>query len=205
MSVGKGRRRGEHISQPVVVRKPKAGMAGRANSKAEQVYGAVKEAILSGDSRARRAHRQDSRSANGSACRAFPYPRRSAGSLSSGWCESSRSTARSSRASRPGDVRERLFIRRALEGEIAAEAALRLSDGGQAPRSPTISRGERGGARPATGRDSTRSTSRSTRSYAQARARSQRRDPRRRARASRTRPPAADAPPGRMQATLRRT
>ena len=111
-----------------------------------QVYDDLKEAILPGalEPGSRSTSR---RCANGSAFRAFPSPPRSAGSLSIVWSTSSRSTARSSRGSRSTDVRERLFIRRALEGEIAAEAARRLTPAGKDALAANLARGRRGGRR----------------------------------------------------------
>jgi DNA-binding GntR family transcriptional regulator len=105
-------------------------MRGRAGSKAEQVYGAVKEAILSGalepgkpiDKLALCESLGVSRFPVSAAISRLAFER-----LVLVEPQHGSFVARLSAS----DVRERLFIRRALEGEIAAEAARRLSPAGQ--------------------------------------------------------------------------
>jgi DNA-binding GntR family transcriptional regulator len=100
-------------------------MGGRAHSKAEQVYGAVKEAILSGalepgapiDKLALCDRLGVSRFPVSAAISRLAFEQ-----LVLVEPQHGSFVARIS----ADDVRERLFIRRALEGEIAAEAARRL-------------------------------------------------------------------------------
>lgn len=109
----------------------KARMRERANSKAEQVYGAVKEAILSGDlepgepiDKLALCDRLGvSRFPVSAAISRLAFERLVRVEPQHGSFVSRISA---------DDVRERLFIRRALEGEIAAEAARRLDDAGKA-------------------------------------------------------------------------
>ena len=70
-------------------------MGERANSKAEQVYGAVKEAILSGALEPGEPIDKLALCDRLGVSRDFPFRPRSAGWRSSGWCWWSRSTARS--------------------------------------------------------------------------------------------------------------
>lgn len=105
-------------------------MGGRAHSKAEQVYGAVKEAILSGalepgapiDKLALCERLGVSRFPVSAAISRLAFER-----LVLVEPQHGSFVARIS----ADDVRERLFIRRALETEIAAEAARRLDASGR--------------------------------------------------------------------------
>jgi DNA-binding GntR family transcriptional regulator len=105
-------------------------MRERANSKAEQVYGAVKEAILSGelepgqpiDKLALCERLGVSRFPVSAAISRLAFER-----LVRVEPQHGSFVARISFA----DTRERLFIRRALEGEIAAEAARRFDEAGK--------------------------------------------------------------------------
>lgn len=106
-------------------------MGVRANSKAEQVYGALKEAILSGDLEPGRPIDKLA------LCERLGVSRFPVSAAISRLAfdrlvkiEPQHGSFVSQISSR--DVRERLFIRRALEGEIAAEAARRLNEEGRA-------------------------------------------------------------------------
>ena len=162
-----------------------------AHSKADAVYGELKEAILVRRARAGQPDRQGGPVREARRFALSRSPPRSAGSPTIGWSMSRRSTARSSRGFRSNDVRERLFIRSALEGEIAAEAARRMTRDGQGrARRANL---ERGGEAVAAGRPeraSTRSTSPSTRSDGSSRHGARQRCPRRPARPSGTGAPA---------------
>src|ERR1700728_871021 len=129
MSVGKGGDVGERASLAVPGVRLKAMMGERANSKVEQVYEAVKEAILSGalepgqpiDKLALCEQLGVSRFPVSAALSRLAFERLVVVEPQHGSF-----VARISAQ----DVRERLFIRRAIEGEIAAEAARRLPLGG---------------------------------------------------------------------------
>ena len=77
--------------------------------------------------RARQPDRQGGLVRKAAASRAFPFPPPSAASPMIVSSTSSRSTARSSPGSRSTTCASDLFIRGALEGEIAAEAARRMT------------------------------------------------------------------------------
>ena len=115
-------------------------MGERANSKADQVYGALKEAILSGDmapggpiDKLALCERLGvSRFPVSAAISRLAFERLVR-------VEPQHGSFVSRISSR--DVRERLFIRRALEGEIAAEAARRLDDEGRAALRENLAQG----------------------------------------------------------------
>lgn len=102
-------------------------MQGRVNSKAEQVYDAVKEAILSGELEPGEAIDKlalceklgVSRFPVSAAISRLAFERLVRVEPQHGSFVSAISA---------GEVREHLFVRRALEGEIAAEAAMRLDN-----------------------------------------------------------------------------
>ena len=102
-------------------------MAERANSKADQVYEAVKEAILSGELEPGAAI---DKLALVRAARRVAFPVSAAISRLAFERLVRVEPQHGSFVARISveDVREHLFIRRALEGEIAAEAARRLDD-----------------------------------------------------------------------------
>src|SRR5271156_3609843 len=133
MSAGKGGDVGERarLAVPGVCPRSKATMGERANSKVEQVYEAVKESILSGalepgepiDKLALCEQLGVSRFPVSAALSRLAFERLVVVEPQHGSFVA-RISAR--------DVRERLFIRRAIEGEIAAEAARRLEVVGRA-------------------------------------------------------------------------
>ena len=137
-------------------------MGERANSKAEQVYDAVKEAILSGelepgepiDKLALCEWLGVSRFPVSAAISRLAFER-----LVLVEPQHGSFVARISAE----DVRERLFIRRALEGEIAAEAARRLTSAGRERAGGKSARGGDRRRRRAIGRASMRWTSAFTR------------------------------------------
>ncbi|HXT06100.1 MAG TPA: GntR family transcriptional regulator [Roseiarcus sp.] len=116
-------------------------MPGRVNSKAEQVYDAVKEAILSGELEPGEAIDKlalceklgVSRFPVSAAISRLAFERLVRVEPQHGSFVASISA---------GDVREHLFVRRALEGEIAAEAANRLDETARADLAANLAEAE---------------------------------------------------------------
>ncbi len=133
-------------------------MRERAGSKAEQVYEAVKEAILSGELEPGQAIDKlalcerlgVSRFPVSSAIGRLAFERLVRIEPQHGSFVAPISA---------GGVREHLFVRRALEGEIAAEAAVDLDEEGRADLAANLAEAEEAAARAATAPASMRSTS----------------------------------------------
>ncbi len=116
-------------------------MQGRVNSKAEQVYDAVKEAILSGELEPGQAIDKlalceklgVSRFPVSAAISRLAFERLVRGEPQHGSFVAPISA---------DDVRQYLFVRRALEGEVAAEAAVRLDDTARADLAANLAEAE---------------------------------------------------------------
>ena len=171
-------------------------MGERVNSKADQVYDELKEAILAGELEPGEADRQDRRCANGSACRGFRSRRRSAGSRSSSLVRD-RAAARLVRRANLGRRRARAAVHppRARRRNRRRGGATLAARGARGAGGESRARAQGGGSgRP--GDVSMRSTSASSGADDASRPASQRRDSRRRARASGAGAAHADAAAG---------
>ncbi|MGO9741554.1 MAG: GntR family transcriptional regulator [Roseiarcus sp.] len=126
-------------------------MQERASSKADQVYDAVKQAILAGDLEPG-APIDKLELCDRLGVSRFPVSAAISRLAFEQWVRIEPQHGSFVARISASDVLERLFIRRALEGEIAAEAARRLSDRGREELADNLSRAAeaaRAGDRPA--------------------------------------------------------